>query len=48
MHRYPGQWWPLAAFYSVLALITLVCISWLERKRPVRADALAQTVLANR
>jgi MFS family permease len=48
VHRYPGQWWPLAAFYSVLALITLVCISWLERKRPVHADALAQTVLANR
>ncbi|QCP53519.1 MHS family MFS transporter [Trinickia violacea] len=32
-HRYPGQWWPLAAFYSVLALITLVCIAWLARKR---------------
>jgi MFS family permease len=49
VHRYPGQWWPLAVFYSVLAFITLACITWLERKRAVRGDAsAASSVLASR
>lgn len=46
-HRFAGQWWPLAAFYSVLALITLVCISWLERSRPSPAKSAAPTVLGS-
>ena len=32
-HRYPGQWWPLAVFYSALAAISLICIVRLDRKR---------------
>ncbi len=38
-HRYPGQWWPLAVFYSVLAAISLICITTLERKKPATAQA---------
>ncbi|MGA7782177.1 MAG: MFS transporter [Paraburkholderia sp.] len=38
-HRYPGQWWPLAVFYSVLAAISLICITTLERKRSAPAQA---------
>ena len=38
-HRYPGQWWPLAVFYSVLAAISLICITTLERKRSATAQA---------
>jgi hypothetical protein len=32
-HDYPGQWWPLALFYSALAAISLVCIAVLQRKQ---------------
>jgi len=32
-YRYPGQWWPLAVFYSALAAISLICIVRLDRKR---------------
>jgi hypothetical protein len=38
-HRYPGQWWPLAVFYSVLAAISLICITTLERKKSAIARA---------
>jgi MFS family permease len=41
-HRYPGQWWPLAVFYSVLAAISLICIMTLERKKPAAAQATAE------
>lgn len=41
-HRYPGQWWPLAVFYSVLALISLICIATLERKKMAPAQARAE------
>ncbi|SDH12720.1 MFS transporter [Paraburkholderia phenazinium] len=41
-HRYPGQWWPLAVFYSVLAAISLICITTLERKKPAAAQATAE------
>ncbi|WP_179402453.1 MFS transporter [Burkholderia guangdongensis] len=44
-HRFAGQWWPLAAFYSALAAVTLVCIATLARGRrasaPAQAAALA-------
>ncbi|POR47921.1 sugar transport protein [Paraburkholderia eburnea] len=33
-HDFPGQWWPLALFYSALAGISLVCIAVLERRQP--------------
>ena len=46
-HRYAGQWWPLAAFYSVLAGISLICIASLERKRAVVSPAM-DGVLAER
>jgi MFS family permease len=41
-HRYPGQWWPLAVFYSALAAISLVCIAVLERKRSAEPQMSAQ------
>ena len=41
-HRYPGQWWPLAVFYSGLALISLICITTLERKKTAPAQARAE------
>ncbi|HXZ08799.1 MAG TPA: MFS transporter, partial [Paraburkholderia sp.] len=46
-HRYAGQWWPLAAFYSVLAGISLICIASLERKRAVVSPSM-EGVLAER
>ncbi|AKJ69585.1 MULTISPECIES: MFS transporter [Pandoraea] len=33
VHQYPGQWWPLALFYSTLAAISLLCISALAMKQ---------------
>ncbi|WP_144110643.1 MFS transporter [Paraburkholderia sp. BCC1886] len=38
-HRYPGDWWPLAVFYSFLAGVSLVCISVLGRRRGREAVA---------
>jgi MFS family permease len=32
-HDFPGQWWPLAVFYSALAGISLVCIAVLQRRQ---------------
>ena len=40
VHQYAGQWWPLAAFYSVLAAITLVCISTLARRRSAGSPSM--------
>lgn len=33
-HRFVGQWWPLAVFYSLLSAITLFSIVWLARRAP--------------
>ncbi|QCU28732.1 MHS family MFS transporter [Burkholderia pseudomallei] len=45
-HRFAGQWWPLAAFYSALAVVSLACIATLERGKRVgvgeRRGALAK------
>ncbi|WP_322005414.1 MFS transporter [Paraburkholderia tropica] len=38
-HAYPGQWWPLALFYSALAAVSLVCIAVLQRRQPSSAPA---------
>ncbi len=31
-HRYVGEWWPLALFYSLLAGLSLLCIFLLDRR----------------
>ena len=38
-HRFVGQWWPLAVFYTCLAAISLLCIVALDARRSQRADA---------
>ena len=37
-HDFPGQWWPLALFYSALAAVSLVCIAVLQRRQPAAAS----------
>ncbi|MCO4881745.1 MULTISPECIES: MFS transporter [Paraburkholderia] len=37
-HRYTGQWWPLAVFYTCLAGISLVCIVALDARRAAHAE----------
>ena len=37
-HRYTGQWWPLAVFYTCLAGISLVCIVALDARRATHAE----------
>ncbi len=37
-HRYTGQWWPLAVFYTGLAAISLVCIAALDARRGAQRD----------
>ncbi|BCQ26263.1 MFS transporter [Caballeronia sp. NK8] len=32
-HAWPGQWWPLALFYSSLAAVSLACLLGLQRRR---------------
>ena len=42
-HRFAGQWWPLAVFYTCLAGISLLCIVALDARRagrPAAAEAL--------
>ncbi|KGB98633.1 MFS transporter [Burkholderia cepacia] len=42
-HRFTGQWWPLAVFYTCLAGISLLCIVALDARRaarPAAAEAL--------
>jgi MFS family permease len=38
-HRYTGQWWPLAAFYTCLAAISLLCIVALDARRASSREA---------
>ncbi|CAM2177469.1 MFS transporter, MHS family, shikimate and dehydroshikimate transport protein [Paraburkholderia sacchari] len=37
-HRYVGQWWPLAVFYTCLAGVSLVCIVALDARRAAHAQ----------
>jgi MFS family permease len=37
-HRYTGQWWPLAVFYTCLAAISLLCIVALDARRATHAE----------
>ncbi|AQH01650.1 LysR family transcriptional regulator [Burkholderia sp. KK1] len=37
-HRYTGQWWPLAIFYTCLAGISLLCIVALDARRASHAE----------
>jgi MFS family permease len=37
-HRYTGQWWPLAVFYTCLAGISLLCIVALDARRASHAE----------
>jgi MFS family permease len=39
-HKFVGQWWPLAVFYTGLASLSLVCIVALDALKHRRADAL--------
>lgn len=32
-HAWPGRWWPLAAFYSALAAVSLLCLLGLQTKK---------------
>lgn len=36
-----GQWWPLAVFYSALALTSFLCVGALTCRRSVLAPAVA-------
>ncbi|SAK55030.1 transporter protein [Caballeronia hypogeia] len=39
-HAWPGQWWPLAVFYSALAAVSLLCLLGLQtNKSDVRSPA---------
>jgi metabolite-proton symporter len=38
-HRYVGQWWPLAVFYTCLAGVSLLCVVALDTKRAARNQA---------
>ncbi|MGH8818816.1 MAG: MFS transporter, partial [Achromobacter pestifer] len=38
-HQYPGQWLPLALFYSALSAITLVSIWGLANHKPRQATS---------
>ncbi|CAI8699269.1 MFS transporter [Pseudomonas chlororaphis] len=31
-HRFAGQWWPMALFYSLIAIISLLCVLALARR----------------
>ncbi|WP_321952310.1 MFS transporter [Paraburkholderia bannensis] len=42
-HRYAGQWWPLAMFYTCLAAISLLCIVALDARRSQHAHDEAAT-----
>ncbi|SAK84886.1 major facilitator transporter [Caballeronia pedi] len=37
-HRYTGQWWPLAVFYTCLAGVSLLCIVALDARRATHAE----------
>lgn len=45
-HRFIGQWWPLAVFYTFMAGISLLCIVALDARRHQRAD-FAEGLLIN-
>ncbi len=36
-HRFTGEWWPLAVFYSLLAGLSLLCVAALARRREATA-----------
>jgi MFS family permease len=44
-HRYTGQWWPLAVFYTCLAGISLVCIVALDARRAEHAEQAEAAVV---
>ncbi|WP_028219354.1 MFS transporter [Paraburkholderia oxyphila] len=47
-HRYAGQWWPLAVFYTCLAGVSLVCIVALDARRAAHAhDEAAAEALSS-
>ncbi|SPB13753.1 LysR family transcriptional regulator [Caballeronia novacaledonica] len=37
-HRYTGQWWPLAVFYTCLAGVSFLCIVGLDARRASHAE----------
>ncbi|WP_321929373.1 MFS transporter [Paraburkholderia guartelaensis] len=48
-HRYVGQWWPLAVFYTCLAGVSLLCIVALDARRHQHAlDEAAAEALSTR
>ncbi|WP_322059544.1 MFS transporter [Paraburkholderia sp. J63] len=47
-HRYAGQWWPLAVFYTCLAAVSLLCIVGLDARRASQAhDEAAAEALSS-
>lgn len=36
-HRFTGEWWPLAVFYSLLAGLSFLCVAALSRRREATA-----------
>jgi len=46
-HRYTGQWWPLAAFYTCLAAISLLCVVTLDARRVANSEAAEADTEAN-
>ncbi len=38
-HRFVGQWWPLAVFYTGLAGVSLLCIVALDARRTTHAQS---------
>jgi hypothetical protein len=48
-HRYAGQWWPLAVFYTCLAGVSLLCIVALDARRVAEAhDGSAAGAMSSR
>ncbi|WP_027795565.1 MFS transporter [Paraburkholderia acidipaludis] len=48
-HRYAGQWWPLAVFYTCLAGVSFLCIVALDARRAAQAhDGAAAGAVSSR
>jgi len=44
-HHFAGQWWPLAVFYSMLAAVSLLCITRLDLRRQTQVEMPADGLL---
>lgn len=40
-HRYAGQWWPIAVFFSILSLVSMFCVARVSSRLPASASVTA-------